>query len=80
MFESTMSLLKKIEIKKKIQKDYEFVTRVTNSSINYNHITVSTRMFENFLHKWRYELNETKKNSYCRDFSILKSKSIENFC
>lgn len=79
MFESTIYLLKKIEIKKKIQKDYDFVSRVVESSENFNHIVVSNRMFENFLHKWRFELNEEKKNSYSNNFLNVKSKTIENF-
>ncbi len=46
MIESTITLLKKLDKRKKIEKDFEWVVKIVSSSENFNHIVISNVLSE----------------------------------
>jgi hypothetical protein len=57
-----------------IEKEFNWVIKVLNSSINNNHINTSIRLFEVFLEKWDWEMSDEKKLSLHGVFNRNKTQ------
>jgi hypothetical protein len=79
MIESTITLLKKFDKRKKIEEDFEWVIKIVSSSENFNHIVVSNRLFNVFSNKWRNHLSENKLKEYSFMFEQEKTITIGQF-
>lgn len=56
-----------------IQKDYDWVLNVLNSSINESQIKTCDKLFENFLTKWSDELSDERKQTFFSNYRKYKS-------
>ena len=79
MIESTITLLKKFDKRKKIEEDFEWVIKIVSSSENFNHIVVSNRLFNVFSNKWRNHLSKNKLKEYSFMFEQEKTITIGQF-
>lgn len=52
----------------KVTEEFNWVRKVLSSSTNSNHIMVSLKLFNNFLNKWRFEMNRELKSTFSDDF------------
>lgn len=52
----------------KVTEEFNWVSKVLSSSTNSNHIMVSLKLFNNFLNKWRFEMNRELKSTFSDDF------------
>ena len=79
MIKSTITLLKKLNKLKKIEKDFKWVVKIVSSSENFNHIVISNRLFEAFTHKWRNHMTENQLKEYSFTFEQEKMITIGHF-
>ena len=56
-----------------LQKEYEWVLKVLNSSLNEVQIKTTERLFENFLNKWSKDLSEERQLTFVSNFRKYKS-------
>lgn len=52
----------------KVTEEFNWVSKVLSSSTNSNHIMVSLKLFNNFLNKWRFEMDRELKSTFSDDF------------
>lgn len=52
----------------KVTEEFNWVSKVLSSSTNSNHIVVSLKLFNNFLNKWRFEMDRELKSTFSDDF------------
>lgn len=52
----------------KVTEEFNWVRKVLSSSTNSNHIMVSLKLFNNFLNKWRFEMDRELKSTFSDDF------------
>lgn len=52
----------------KVTEEFNWVRKVLSSSTNNNHIVVSLKLFNNFLNKWRFEMEQDLKSAFSDDF------------
>lgn len=52
----------------KVTEEFNWVRKVLSSSTNSNHIVVSLKLFNNFLNKWRFEMDRELKSTFSDDF------------
>ena len=52
----------------KVTEEFNWVRKVLSSSTNCNHIMVSLKLFNNFLNKWRFEMDRELKSTFSDDF------------
>jgi hypothetical protein len=65
-----------------LNKEFNWVRKVLLSSTNINHIVVSIKLFNNFLNKWRFDIDEGIKTTFLDDFYedywVIKRKIEKN--
>lgn len=52
----------------KVTEEFNWTRKVLSSSTNSNHIVVSLKLFNNFLNKWRFEMDQELKSTFSDDF------------
>lgn len=63
-----------------VNKDFEFVLRVLNSSENQDHIKISKNLFENFKNKWTNKIDCIHMVEYMYSFYNHYVKKIDKLC
>lgn len=63
-----------------VNKDFEFVLRVLNSSENQDHIKISKNLFENFKNKWTNKIDSIHMVEYMYSFYNHYVKKINKLC
>ncbi len=65
-----------------MQKEFNWVIKVLESSLTFQHVDVSIRLFSNFLKKWGYEISNEMvlklTNTFDKLMSAHKTKIKKN--
>lgn len=56
----------------KIVREYEWVLKVLDSCVNVSQVESSQNLMNNFINKWKKELDQEQKDSYLYNFTSHK--------
>ncbi len=73
----TNLIIKKINKIMNVNKDFEFVLRVLNSSKNIEHIKISDNLFENFKNKCKKKIKNCDFVDYISKYKVDRKKIYE---